>query len=94
MAKSLKDKVRNIMSPANANKTKEEIEEDYMDNLTLQALPRRLYDELFESVNRDWKQKLNPDILFNSLPPEGLKALLPWISTGVSVVVLLIVLFK
>lgn len=93
--KSIGDKVKKLFHRDTAEMSKEEIIEEYRSKMLVTDIPQPIYDAMEEEIHNKWKQKLNPDLLFNSMEEVGgLVKMLPWIQCGVAVVTMIIVLVK
>lgn len=90
---SIGDKVKKLMHINHPDMTKEEIQQEYAEKMTLESVPAHLQQELFDVVNANWKQKLNPDMLFMGEPADaGWMKFLPFVQIVASVITMIVVL--
>lgn len=93
--KSIGDKVKKLFHRDTAEMSKEEIIEEYRSKMLVDDIPTPIYEAMEKKIHDEWKAKLNPDLLFNSMIEEGFFVkFLPWIQIAVAIITLVFVVSK
>jgi len=88
-------KIKKLLKRDTEEMTKDEIIEEYRTKMLVSDIPTPIYEAMEKKVHDEWKQKLNPDLLFNSMEEVGgFAKLLPWIQIAVAIITLVFVATK
>lgn len=94
-SKSVGDKVKSLFNRGTKDMTKDEIIEEYRQKMLVDDIPTPIYEAMEKKIHDEWKAKLNPDLLFNSMEDVGgLAKLLPWIQIAVAFITMIVVVAK